>query len=69
MTTSPVGREAELISLPAACRIVGIAQQTALKASQTGEFPPVTRVGRTRYLSRRALEQWLAERCGPRTAA
>lgn len=66
-TTRPA--QSELITLPAACRVLGISPSKAVKAAEAGEFPRIIKLGSARYVGRRVFEQWLDERCGPRSAA
>jgi predicted DNA-binding transcriptional regulator AlpA len=57
----------EFLSLPAACRRIGISVTTAAKlaSDEQADFPPVFLLGSRRMVSRRRLENWLAEKNGP----
>lgn len=56
--------EAELISLARACRMAGIAPQTAVKLMPAGEFPEAFKLGGKRVLPRRRFEAWLRAKVG-----
>jgi hypothetical protein len=61
----------EFLSLPAACRRIGVSVTTAAKlaSDEQADFPPVFWLGRRRVVSRKRLEHWLAEKNGPKPAA
>jgi excisionase family DNA binding protein len=54
----------ELITLAAAARRLGITVPTAARLAARGEIPPISRLGRRRYLPRRAFEARLADLTG-----
>lgn len=49
-------------AVPAFCKAVGISVRTFWNLQQSGDGPPVTRIGRRVLIRRQAAESWLADR-------